>query len=65
MASAKKRRKLSSLSRLERKGGNHGVHPDGDRRRRGGMRAEDAIARKRAMQQLPVLPLPEGPQPER
>jgi hypothetical protein len=59
MASAKKRRKHARPEREQRAGGRPAVHPDGDRRRRGGERVEDAIARKRAMQQFPV-PLPPG-----
>ena len=60
MASQKKRRKLSNLAR-KAKAGRGGVHPDGDRRRRGAMRVEDAIALKRAMQQFPGVILPDDP----
>jgi hypothetical protein len=59
MASSKKRRIDAKLAREQRAGGRPAVHPDGDRRRRGGERVEDAIARKRAMQQFPG-PIPPG-----
>jgi hypothetical protein len=61
MASAKKRRKQANVTRKQRTGGNRGVHPDGDRRRRGGKTVEQALAEKRAMQTMQgmILPRPE------
>jgi hypothetical protein len=55
MASAKKRRKQANVTRKQRTGGNRGVHPDGDRRRRGGKTVEQALAEKRAMQNMPGM----------
>jgi hypothetical protein len=53
MASQKKRRKAVKLNR-EQKQPPAGPfrHKDGDRRRRGGLTADQALANKRAMQQL-------------
>jgi hypothetical protein len=53
MASQKKRRKAVKLTR-EQKQPRTGPfrHKDGDRRRRSGLTADQAIANKRAMQQL-------------
>ena len=39
-------------------------HADGDRRRRGGIRVEDAIAQKRLMQQLGAVLPPESDEEE-
>jgi hypothetical protein len=57
VASPKKRRKANKLTRQQ-------MHPrtgpfrhaDGDRRRRGGQTADQAIAEKRAMQQFGAIP---------
>jgi hypothetical protein len=53
MASQKKRRKAVKLTREQQKPRTGPLrHKDGDRRRRGGLTADQAIANKRAMQQL-------------
>jgi hypothetical protein len=55
MASEKKRRKDINRARKTqqtRKGPFR--HPDGDRRRRGGMTVEQALAQKRALQQYHI-----------
>jgi hypothetical protein len=53
MASPKKRRKAVKLNREEQQPRTGPFrHKDGDRRRRGGLTANQAIADKRAMQQL-------------
>jgi hypothetical protein len=51
MASESKRRKAGNQARKAKR--TPGRHPDGDRRRRGGLRVEDAIAQKKAMQEFP------------
>jgi hypothetical protein len=58
MASGKKRRKNARQARKARQTRVGPFrHPDGDRRRRGGLTADEALARKRALQQLgEVLP---------
>lgn len=53
MASDKKRRKAGRQARKARLGPGSGIHPDGDRRRRAGRTADQALADKRAMQQFP------------
>lgn len=53
MASEKKRRKTVKLTREQPQARTGPFrHKDGDRRRRGGMTADQAIANKRAMQQM-------------
>jgi hypothetical protein len=53
MASGKKQRKAARLARKQRQARPGPFrHPDGDRRRRGGLTADEALAQKRAMQQL-------------
>jgi hypothetical protein len=60
MASSKKRRKSANLARKDRRPATGPFrHPDGDRRRRGGPSADQAIRDKRAMQQFPLPPVPE------
>ena len=57
MASPKKRRKATKLTRKDRKPGTGPFrHADGDRRRRGGKTADQAVADKRAMQQFGAIP---------
>jgi hypothetical protein len=56
MASRKQHRKNSRLAKKERKPMVPGHHPDGDRRRRGGMTYEQGLAQKRMLQQ----PAPES-----
>ena len=52
MASGKKQRKAARLARKQHQARTGPFrHPDGDRRR-GGLTADEALARKRAMQQL-------------
>ncbi|HEY8503950.1 MAG TPA: hypothetical protein VIL46_05170 [Gemmataceae bacterium] len=62
VASPKKQRKQAKLKQQRRHPAAPGPHrhPDGDRRRRGARRVEDAIAEKRMLQQLYGLPLPDG-----
>jgi hypothetical protein len=64
MASGKNRRKEAKLDRKARQPPT-GVfrHRDGDRRRRGGITADQGLAEKRARQQGLLPPLP--PEPER
>jgi hypothetical protein len=57
MASEKGRRKAAKVANLKkypRKGPFR--HPDGDRRHRGGMTADEGLANKRAMQQFGAIP---------
>ena len=61
MASGKKRRKQASMSRRLRTGDKRGVHPDGDRRRRGQPTADQAIKDKQARQQFPGVLAPDAP----
>lgn len=64
MSSQKKRRKQIKLKDLQSAPSPIGPfrHKDGDRRRRGGPSADEATARKRAMQQFGAeIP---GPDPE-
>jgi hypothetical protein len=56
MASRKQQRKSSGIAKKQRKPIVPGKHPDGDRRRRGGMTYEQGLAQKRLMQQ----PAPEA-----
>jgi hypothetical protein len=59
MASDKQKRKAAKAARpTTRKGG---AHPDGDRRRRGGPTADQALADKKARQQFPGALPPEDP----
>ena len=61
MASSKRRRKdTRQIRKQQQPQGGVFRHRDGDRRRRGAIRVEDAIKAKRAMQQPPELPLPDG-----
>ena len=61
MASGKTRRKAARQARKQRQVRTGPFrHPDGDRRRRGGQRVEDALAQKRAMQQFGAIIPPEG-----
>ena len=61
MASSKKRRKAANLARKAKAGPNRGVHPDGDRRRRAEMTTALAdAAKRRALEQLPGVILPEN-----
>jgi hypothetical protein len=53
MASRKQQRKTSRIAKKERKPMVPGRHPDGDRRRRGGMTYEQGLAHKRMLQQPP------------
>jgi hypothetical protein len=60
MASQKKRRKAIKLNREQKQPPTGPFrHKDGDRRHRGGLTADKALANKRAMQQLGA-PLPRG-----
>jgi hypothetical protein len=60
MASDKKRRKAVRQAQKQRQGRTGAFrHPDGDRRRRGGERVEDAVARKQAMQRGFIIPASE------
>jgi hypothetical protein len=53
MASQKKRRKAVKLTREQQQPRTGPFrHKDGDRRRRGGMTADQAVANKRLMQEL-------------
>ena len=65
MASPKKQRKRAKIEQKTRhpQSGPH-RHPDGDRRRRDGIRVEDAIAHKRAMQQFYGAPPPDPEEEE-
>jgi hypothetical protein len=57
MASPKKRRKAIKLTRIDRQPNTGSFrHPDGDRRHRGGMTADQGVADKRAMQQFGAIP---------
>jgi hypothetical protein len=59
MASGKKRRKAAKLTKAQQHPRTGPFrHKDGDRRRRGGLTADQAIADKRLMQQLgaPIPP---------
>jgi hypothetical protein len=57
MASPKKRRKQAKLTREQRRPSTGPFrHADGDRRRRGGKTADQAVADKRAMQQFGAIP---------
>jgi hypothetical protein len=57
MASAKKRRKAAKLSKPKRDSHPSTFwHADGDRRHRGKMTADEALANKRAMQQFGASP---------
>jgi hypothetical protein len=63
MASGKKRRKAARQARKQQQVRTGPFrHPDGDRRRRGARRVEEAIAQKRAMQQLGAVVLPDEPE---
>jgi hypothetical protein len=63
MASRKQRRKAARSARKQRRPQTGPFrHPDGDRRHRGAMRVEDAIAIKRAMQQFEAPVLPDDPE---
>jgi hypothetical protein len=60
MASSKKRRKQANQARKAKAGPGRGIHPDGDRRRRKEMTAAvAAAAKRRAMEQLPGVILPD------
>jgi hypothetical protein len=60
MASAKRRRKAARQARKQQQARTGPFrHPDGDRRRRGARRVEDALAEKRAMRQLGAVLLPD------
>jgi hypothetical protein len=64
VASQKKRRKAVKLIREQQQPRTGPFrHKDGDRRRRGGITADQALADKRAMQQLGA-PLPRGHEEE-
>jgi hypothetical protein len=55
MASGKKRRKAANQTRkAKRSPAAPFRHPDGDRRRRGGMTYEQGMAQKRLLQQPPA-----------
>lgn len=58
MASEKKRRKLIKLKSASSK---PALHPDGDRRRRGGTTADQAARDKRARQQFEGVPVDDQP----
>jgi hypothetical protein len=60
MASKKQRRKSARRARSEAQPPVPTRHPDGDRRRRGGMTYEQGLALKRLLQQ----PLPKNPSEE-
>lgn len=61
MASGKKKRKAArATDKAQQAPAGPFRHPDGDRRRRGGVRVEDAIAQKRMMQELYGAPEPPG-----
>jgi hypothetical protein len=65
MASGKKRRKVAKLDRLARQPPTGTFrHRDGDRRRRGGVTADEGLAAKKAMQQGEIPPLPPEPEGE-
>ncbi len=53
MASEKQRRKQAKQAKERRTGGRQGPHPDGDRRRRGGLTADEALRQKRERQRFP------------
>lgn len=63
MASDKKRNKQAKAAKkATRPAGKPFRHPDGDRRRRGGMTADQGTANKKLMQQFEVAPpLPDEP----
>jgi hypothetical protein len=57
VASPKKRRKANKLTHQKRHPRTGPFrHADGDRRRRGGMTADEGLANKRAMQQFGAIP---------
>jgi hypothetical protein len=58
MASDKKKRKLAKQKSPRPK---PAVHPDGDRRRRGGPTADQGTRDKRARQQFWGVPMPDEP----
>jgi len=60
MASEKKRRKLIKIKNAPSKP-TPGRHPDGDRRRRGGITADQAAAEKIARRQFEGVPVDEPP----
>jgi hypothetical protein len=64
MASGKKRRKAAKLTKARQQPRTGPFrHKDGDRRRRGGLTADQATANKRLMQQLGA-PVPSDPEEE-
>ena len=64
MASQKKRRKAAKVTKAQQHlAAGPFRHKDGDRRRRGGITADQAVANKRLMQQLGA-PIPPDPQEE-
>jgi hypothetical protein len=61
MASGKRKRKAARQTRKQTQAGKGPFrHPDGDRRRRGGLTADQAIKQKQAIQQFPGVILPDN-----
>jgi hypothetical protein len=56
MASDKQRRKQAKAKKSPQPAGKPFRHADGDRRRRGGMTADQGIANKKLMQRFEVAP---------